>query len=148
MTDAEFVNVLVALATVVAPASGVARGFFARLATTQYAKYVTSGALTRFLLTIVRQIFAAAITGAIGAGLSSDVLKEALLLEIFNATGLELETLDIEGGKRAVGVLMARKVNEKYGTTFAPFYPLENIIEDIKAQLLSEIMAEVSVQIP
>lgn len=147
MTNAEFVNVLIALVTVVAPASGVARGFFIRLATTQYAKYVTGGAITRFLVTMVRQIFAAAVTGAIGAGLNSDVLKEAILLEIFKATGLEIKTLDVEGGKKAVGKLMAEKINIKYGTSFAPFYPLENIIEDVKAQLMSEIMLAVDVNI-
>lgn len=148
MTNAEFTNVLIALASLPAGGAGAATGFFARMAATQYAKYITSGALTRFMLTMVRHIFAAAVTGAIGAGLSSDVLKEAILLEIFKATGLKIETLDIEGGKRAVGALMAEKINEKYGTSFAPFYPPENIIEDVKAQLLSEIMAAVNVQMP
>lgn len=147
MTDAEYIQVLVVLASIPFPVSGAARGFFARLGAAKYAKYVTSGALTRFLVTMVRQIFAAAVTGAIGAGLNSDVLREALLIEIFKATGLEIETLDVEGAKRAVGKLMAKKINQKYGTTFAPFYPLENIIEDVKAQLLSEIMLAVDVNI-
>lgn len=148
MSDSEFANVLLALASVVTLGQGVATGFFARFAVTQYAKYITSGAATRFLVTMIRQLFAAAVTGAIGAGLSSDVIKEAILVEIFNATGLEIDDLSVESGKKAVGKLLAEKINERYGTTFTTFHPLDNAVEQIKTQLISELINGVAASAP
>lgn len=66
---------------------------------------------------------------------------------IFETTGLELETLDAEGGKRAIGKYMADKINLQYSTNFASFYPPTNIVEDMKAQLLAEIMTAVDASI-
>lgn len=140
MTDAEFANVLLVLASIPFGGAGGGSGFFARFATTKAAKYISTTAIKQFLVRVVADLFAVAVTAAVGGALNSDVIKTQILLEIFKHTGLELETLDIEGGKKAVGKLIADSINTKYGTSFTPFYPPENIIEQVKQELLSEVL--------
>jgi hypothetical protein len=66
--------------------------------------------------------------------------KQAVLRFLLERTGLELEGFDKESMKKAAGQLLANKVNEKYGTSFTAFYPPENIIEQIKIQLQTEVI--------
>ena len=68
-----------------------------------------------------------------------DAVKRFLL----EGLGIQLEEFSKEGMKKAAGQLIADKVNQKYGTAFAAFYPPENIIEQIKTQLLAEILEAV-----
>lgn len=68
-----------------------------------------------------------------------DAIKRFLL----EGLGIHLDEFSKEGMKKAAGQLIADKVNLKYGTNFSAFYPPENIIEQIKAQLLAEIMEAV-----
>lgn len=65
-----------------------------------------------------------------------DAVKRFLL----EGLGIQLDEFSKEGMKKAAGQLIADKVNLKYGTNFSAFYPPENIIEQIKAQILAEIM--------
>lgn len=66
--------------------------------------------------------------------------KEALSRFLFEELGLEIDEFSKEGMKKAVGRLIANSINTKYGTSFEAFYPLENIVEQIKAQLQLEII--------
>lgn len=140
MTNAEFVQVLVTLASLPLGGEGLATGFFTRLAQGAAARYISTTAIKQFLVKIVAELFTLA---AAGGALNSDIIKEKILEEVLKHTGLEIETLDKEGAKKAIGKLIADNINLKYGTNFAPFYPLENIIDDIKAQLLTEILTAV-----
>jgi hypothetical protein len=140
MTDSEFHGVLIAMASITLPAGAASAGFFARLAQTSiggkligYATSKTGAWIGTFLTLLVSE----ATQG------NNPFAKEAIIGLILEQTGLEMETLDIEGAKRAIGKKLADDINLKYGTEFAPFYPPENIIEDVKAQLLSEIMGAV-----
>ena len=76
--------------------------------------------------------------GAIGI-IIRDV-QEAIIEWLFVSTGLEIEELNPEGMLQATGKLLAKKVNERYGTTFTSFYPIETIIEQVKQQLMAEII--------
>lgn len=142
ISDSQFTNIIIGMASVVP--IGAATGLAARLARTplgyKLVGYATKAAGS-FFATLLGYILAEAIDG------NNPFARDAIMALIYQTTGLELKTLDEDGAKHAVGALMAKKINEKYGTSFAPFYPLENIIEDVKAQLLSEIMLAVDVNI-
>lgn len=85
-------------------------------------------------------VFVEAVKSGIEAGWESDFLREKIILEIANHTGLELETLDADGMKKAAGALMARKFNDQYGTNFQNFYPPSELLDSIKTQLTTEII--------
>lgn len=140
MTTGEFAEVLFVLATLPFGGAGAESGFFARLARAGYLKVVASTQLKTLLVGIVIAFFKKALDG----GLDSAYIRGAIINEIEKSTGLVLETLDKEGAKKAVGKLLAEQINIKYGTSFAPFYPLENIIEQLKQELLAEILNKVS----
>lgn len=137
MSDAEFAEVLITMASITLPAGGVATGFFARMAQTRVGAKLASSSV------YLRPFIISMLGAMLSEAARSDSVKEGILSFIFTVTGLELETLDVEGAKKAIGKFMADKVNEKYGTTFTPFYPPENIVDDIRVQLMSELLAAV-----
>jgi hypothetical protein len=69
--------------------------------------------------------------------------KEAVLRFLLERCDLELEGFSKEDMKKAAGKLMAKKINERYGTVFVTVYPVEGFIESVKAQLLAEILTAV-----
>lgn len=140
MTDAEFANVLLIIASVGLGGTSAASGFWARFSTLNVGGLVKSQATKQFIVRLVADLFAAAIAGGVAGALNSDIIKEAVINEIFKATGLELETLDAESAKKAVGKLMAEKLNEQYGTQFTTFYPPAEAVNQIKLQIQNEVI--------
>ncbi len=136
MTDAEFAMVLVTLGGVAFGGTSTAAGFFSRFSLTKAAGYLTSYEGKAALVLIVERIFEYALTN----GLDADIVRTKIMMMIFDKTGLQLETLDIEGAKKAAGKLLADKVNEHYGTSFTAFYPPENIVDQIKQQIENEVV--------
>jgi hypothetical protein len=115
-----------------------ARGFLGRMASGAAIKFKgKAGAfLAGLIASLCKEILEWALSG-------DKTAQEGIKAIIYETTGLELETLDAEGAKHAIGQLLADKINAKYGTNFNEFYPPENIVEDIKAQLLAEILTAV-----
>lgn len=76
---------------------------------------------------------------AVKVGIESDSIREAILTEISRIAGIEINTLDAEGFRDAGGGLIAKLVNQKYGTEFESFYPVENMIDALKDKITEEI---------
>jgi hypothetical protein len=115
-----------------------ARGFLGRMAGGAAIKLKGKAGL--FLAGLLGKLCAEILEWALSGDKTA---QEGIKAIIYETTGLELETLDAEGAKHAIGQLLADKINAKYGTNFNEFYPPENIVEDIKAQLLAEILTAV-----
>jgi phosphatidylserine/phosphatidylglycerophosphate/cardiolipin synthase-like enzyme len=65
--------------------------------------------------------------------------KEAVLRFLLERCDLELEGFSKEDMKKAAGKLIAKKVNEKYGTAFTSFYPLDTFKAEINRQIVAEL---------
>lgn len=76
---------------------------------------------------------------AVKAGLESETIRDAILTEISSIAGVEIKTLDAEGFRDAGGRLIAKLVNQKYGSEFESFYPVENMIDALKDKITEEI---------
>lgn len=148
MTDAEFANVLILMGSVSFGSAGIATSFFQRFAAAKAAQYLSASAIRSALVKVIRSLFIGAVGGITAYGIEGKAAKEAILIEIENATGLVLDDLDVESAKRAVGKLFADKINLQYGTNFSPFYPPENIVGEIKTQLISELLSSVAASAP
>lgn len=131
------------LARLLLPLFGrIFRGFGLRLSTYLSElflsqKAIVTAAITTFLTELLQYI---------ADNVSLDEVKhpkQAFFNFIFTQYGLELKGFTKDDMLQAGGQLIANKVNLKYGTNFTAFYPPENIIEQIKAQLIAEIMEAV-----
>lgn len=145
MSDAEFANVLITMASIALPAGGLGTGFFSRLAATPIGGKVAGYATKKtgvFIASVLGAILGQAITG------NNPFAREAIIGLILETTGLEIETLDTEGVKKAIGKKLSDDINTFYGTNFSPFYPTENIVPELKNQLLSEVLNAVSQSAP
>ena len=136
MTNDEFAQVLLVLGSIALPAGTSASGFFARFAQTKVGGYITGYKAQSAIASFVGILFAKALE----TGLEADIVRESIIKFIVQHTGLQLETLDVEGAKKAAGKLLAEKVNEKYGTSFVNFYPPELMIEAVKLQIENEVI--------
>lgn len=123
--------------------SVAARGFIGKIANSGYIKL--KGNIGFFLGTLFAKIAQELLEWAKGGDLNADAAVKAL---IFETTGLELETLNVEGAKRALGKKLADDINLKYGTNFSPFYPPENVIDEVKNQVISELINSVATNAP
>lgn len=132
MTDEQFANVLIGMASIALPAGGISSGFFARLALTKVgSKFIgfSSSKFGLFIYGFLGNLAASAING------ENPFAKQAIISLIFDVTGLELETLDQAGVKKAVGKYLSDYLNERYDLAFEPLYPLENLLPNIGAAL-------------
>lgn len=144
MTDAQFAEVLITMATLVIPAGGAATGFFARLARTPLGGKLIGYSSQKagiFISALLGSIVADAING------NNPFTRRAIIGMIFELTGLELETLDKEGAKKAAGKLLADRVNEQYNTEFTTFYPPSKIVSQVKAVVHNELLQAINSQI-
>jgi hypothetical protein len=136
-----FASIVLTAGTATAEGAGAvaARGYIGKYAAIASSRVGIQfkAAAAGFIGSMIKEIWAWARDGNTSA---SDGIKAL----IFEVTGLKLETLDKEGTKKAIGQLMADTLNTRYGTGFTAFYPIENIIEQIKLELQSEIIEAVA----
>ena len=110
------------------------------------ARYYLWGKVRIIVIATAERMTVTAITGSIAVLwatlLEYDEFKRALTQYVFERAGIAIDPdnlNDLEAWKIAIGGKLARDINERYGTAFTNLYPLDELIGQVKAQLLLDV---------